>query len=76
MHVCFKFVFGEAASISRICLMYSRVLPLIRNRVLQQLYVPFFHNGNTASRRDYKCYSYDLFLQSGNKQFQQEYLSF
>jgi len=33
MHVCFEFVFGEVASISRICLMYLRVLPLIRNRV-------------------------------------------
>jgi hypothetical protein len=28
-------LFGDVASISRICLMYSRVLPLNRNRVLQ-----------------------------------------
>jgi hypothetical protein len=28
-------LFGDVASISRICLMYSRVLPLIRNRALQ-----------------------------------------
>ena len=35
MHVLYCGLFGDVASISRTCLMYSRVLPLIRNRVLQ-----------------------------------------
>jgi hypothetical protein len=35
LYVCmFCGLFEDVSSISRICLMYSRVLPLIRNRVL------------------------------------------